>query len=73
MSHRLVRDNNENKGAATSGVSVAGLLGIAFVILKLCHVIDWPWIWVTAPFWIPLAVVVCVIAAAFIVVATDKS
>lgn len=26
-------------------------LGILFVGLKLAHVIDWSWIWVTAPFW----------------------
>lgn len=29
-----------------------GILGIAFVILKLCGIIDWSWWWVTAPFWI---------------------
>ena len=34
-----------------------GLLGIAFVVLKLCGVIDWSWWWVTAPFWGPLALV----------------
>ena len=28
-----------------------GLLGIAFIVLKLCGVIDWPWIWVLAPIW----------------------
>lgn len=28
-----------------------GLLGVAFVVLKLTHVIDWSWWWVTAPFW----------------------
>ena len=33
----------------------AGLLGIAFIILRLCGVIAWPWVWVLAPFWIPVA------------------
>jgi hypothetical protein len=28
------------------------LLGVAFVILKLCKVIDWSWVWVTMPFWV---------------------
>lgn len=32
-----------------------GLLGIAFVVLKLCGTIDWNWAWVTAPFWVPVA------------------
>jgi len=37
--------------SSSSGVSAVSLLGIAFVILKLCNVIDWSWWWVTAPFW----------------------
>lgn len=40
----------------SGGISVAGLLGVAFVVLKLCHVIDWEWVWVLSPFWIPLAI-----------------
>lgn len=31
------------------------LLGIAFIVLKLCHVIDWSWWLVTMPFWISAA------------------
>ena len=27
------------------------LLGLLFVGLKLGRVIDWPWVWVLAPFW----------------------
>lgn len=40
------------------------LLGIAFIVLKLCHVIDWSWWWVTLPIygWILLAFVVVLIA-----------
>lgn len=30
---------------------VIGLLGVAFVVLKLCHVIDWSWWWVLLPFY----------------------
>ena len=28
-----------------------GLLGIVFIILKLCNVIAWPWWVVTLPLW----------------------
>lgn len=35
--------------------SIVGLLGVAFVILKLCNVIDWSWWLVTLPFWGGLA------------------
>ena len=30
---------------------IIGALGVAFVVLKLTHVITWSWLWVTAPFW----------------------
>ena len=50
---------NDNKGAVR-GVGASELLGIAFVVLKLCHVIDWPWIWVLTPVWLPPAIVVIV-------------
>lgn len=47
----------EAEQAASGGISAGGLLGVAFVVLKLCHVIDWSWWWVTVPFWGPLAFV----------------
>ncbi|MCU9947531.1 hypothetical protein [Pseudomonas sp. PDM13] len=40
----------------SEGIGVVGLLGVAFVILKLFGVIDWSWWWVTAPFWIGPAI-----------------
>lgn len=33
---------------------VASILGIAFIVLKLTGFINWSWIWVLAPFWIPI-------------------
>lgn len=44
--------NENNKATATAtGIGVSGLLGVAFIVLKLCGKIEWPWIWVLAPFW----------------------
>lgn len=48
-----------------SGVGLLPLLTVAFVVLRLCGVIDWSWWWVLAPTWIPfalfmLAALVCV-------------
>ena len=37
-------------------MTTAGLLGIAFIILKLTNVIAWSWWWVLAPFWIGFAI-----------------
>ena len=33
------------------GTSMGGLLQVAFIVLKLCKVIDWSWWWVLAPTW----------------------
>ena len=44
---------SKSKTTYTGGTSIVGLLGIAFVVLKLCKVITWSWWWVTAPFWLP--------------------
>lgn len=43
--------SSNNNSSRSSGIGVLGLLGIAFVILKLTKVIDWSWWWVTLPFW----------------------
>jgi len=42
---------SDNSSSSSGGISAISLLGVVFVALKLCHVIDWSWWWVTAPFW----------------------
>jgi hypothetical protein len=37
-------------------MSLSSLLTVSFVVLKLTHVITWPWLWVLAPAWIPATV-----------------
>ena len=44
-----------------SSPSTLGLLGVAFIVLKLLHVLEWSWWWILAPFWIPLALVVIIL------------
>jgi len=53
-----------NKGSA--GVYSLDLLLIAFIVLKLTGVINWSWVWVLAPFWIPLLIVVALVLTASI-------
>jgi hypothetical protein len=36
-------------------------LFIVFLVLKLTHVIDWSWLWVTSPLWIPILLVVAIL------------
>ncbi|WP_427130349.1 hypothetical protein [Pseudarthrobacter sp. S9] len=45
-----------------SGISFASVLGIVFIILKLCNVIAWSWWWVLAPFWIPIGFLIPAVA-----------
>lgn len=49
-----------------TGIGFTGLLTIAFIVLKLCNVIEWSWLWVLSPLWIPFAVVFCVIILVFV-------
>lgn len=39
------------KDKQTGGTGLMGLLQIAFIVLKLCRVINWSWWWVLAPTW----------------------
>ena len=34
-----------------------GTLTITFIILKLCSVINWSWIWVLSPIWLPIVII----------------
>lgn len=51
-----------NNKRETRGMSVTTLftilLTIAFIVLKLCGVISWRWLWVLAPLWINAALIV---------------
>ena len=42
----------DNKKKTSGGLGIVGVVQIVFIILKLCNVIDWSWIWVLAPLWI---------------------
>jgi len=46
-----------------NGISLASILFLIFLVLKLCGVITWSWWWVTAPLWGGLAIVGVIIIA----------
>ncbi len=48
----------ETKG----GIGFGGLLTILFIALKLTDKIDWSWIWVLSPLWIPAALILGLMA-----------
>lgn len=55
--------NNEKSNRG--GIGFCGLLAIAFIVLKLCNVITWPWIWVLAPLWIGFVLSILFILLAY--------
>lgn len=46
--------------ASSGGIGFFGLLTIAFIILKLCKVITWSWLWVLSPIWMPIIPVIII-------------
>lgn len=50
-------ESNNKTVYSGGGIGFGGLLAIVFITLKLCGIISWPWVWVLAPLWIPLALV----------------
>lgn len=61
--------SSSSSSSSSGGIGVAGLLGVAFVVLKLCGVINWSWWWVTAPFWAPVVLLVLVLICLGVVTA----
>jgi len=47
---------SEQSSTQSFGTSFCSLLTILFIGLKLTGYIDWSWLWVLAPLWLPLAV-----------------
>lgn len=61
---------SENKTTVNkNGVGFGGLLTIAFIVLKLCGVIDWSWVWVLAPLWISFGLIIIIVVVTLIVAA----
>ena len=62
---------NDNRPKVTvktkGGISFLGLLQIAFIVLKLCKVIEWSWLWVLAPTWIIPTLLAIVLIVAIII------
>ena len=53
---------NNNHNGSSGGIGFAGLLTVAFVVLKLCGVISWSWWWVLSPIWISAIIIVAIVA-----------
>ena len=56
------------KSSGNFATSVPFILFIVFLVLKLCKVISWSWLWVFSPLWISaiigvvVLIILCIIA-----------
>lgn len=48
------------------------LLTIAFIVLKLCNVIQWSWLWVFSPLWIDFAITILIAVVIIFVIILNK-
>lgn len=55
-----------------SSISTLSLLGLCLIVLKALGYITWSWVWVLAPFWIPVAIgiLLVVLIVVFILIYT---
>ena len=54
-------NSNSSSSASRTGIGFAGLLTIAFIVLRLTGFIEWSWVWVLSPLWIPTAIILAVL------------
>lgn len=66
----MTNKSSNNNTTVSGGIGFSGLLTIVFIVLKLCGVINWSWIWVFSPMWISAAL--CVAIFIFIVMIFKK-
>ena len=69
----MYNDRNSGRAVATTGGgvsigSLSGLLFIIFLVLKLCGVIDWPWLYVCLPLIVSAACAVFAIVVVALIV-----
>lgn len=66
----MSNNSSNNNTIVSGGIGFSGLLTIVFIVLKLCGVINWSWIWVFSPMWISAAL--CVAIFIFIIMIFKK-
>ena len=65
----IIMSNTEKTVINTGNLSFCSALGIAFIVLKLTHVINWSWWFVLMPLYImPVIAIVILLVLAIIVI-----
>ena len=61
-----------NEKTEERGSTFLTLLSVAFIVLKLCKVIEWSWVWVLAPVWVPWAVLIVLAIVGGVIEAAER-
>ena len=61
-----MRDNS-TKRSGGGGIGFTSLLTVAFIVLKLCHVINWSWFWVLSPMIFGISLVLIIVGVWLII------
>jgi hypothetical protein len=51
----------EQENKKSTGISLSVIVFLVFFVLKMTSYINWSWLWVLSPLWIPFALVFVVI------------
>ena len=62
----------DNNNRSSGGIGIFTVVGIVFIILKLCKVINWSWIWILSPFWIPIVIIIVIVVIGAVSIIIDK-
>jgi hypothetical protein len=57
---------SSNSGSGGGGIGFCGLLAILFIALKLTGHVQWSWLWVLAPIWIPVSLALSFLGCVFL-------
>ena len=55
----------KNNSSAKMGLDFAKLLTIVFIVLKLCNVVEWSWLLVLSPIWVPITLYLLILGIVF--------
>jgi hypothetical protein len=69
---RVRRQRMNRVNFSPGGIGFGGLLAVLFIGLKLGGVINWSWLWVLSPLWIPAVAVIFILGIAFLVATATK-
>jgi hypothetical protein len=58
----LTKIYNMSDNSNSGGLSLATILFLIFLVLKLTNYIDWSWWWVTSPLWISAILVILIVS-----------